>query len=388
MSDFIKKRYKKETRFQWYGKLALLFSFLFLIFLLGNIFYEGYSAFYQTKIFLSVEKSEKNTRAVLRKALKKEFPNVSKRSDLKELHTLISTYAHTRYKYDEKGVWVIASDDLDMYFKGKVAKENTKLSPKQLAWVEKLKKQDKIGVKFNTTFFAKADSREPEMAGVLGSVVGSIFTILACLAISFPLGVMSAIYLEEFAKKNKFTAFIEVNINNLAAVPSIIYGLLGLALYINIMELPRSAPIVGGLTLAMMVLPIIIISTRTALEAVPNSIRDGARALGASELQVVIHHVLPLSIPGIMTGTILSVARALGETAPLLIIGMVAFIVDVPMSFTDPATAIPVQIYIWTDSPETAFVEKTSAAIMVFLAFLISINALAIFIRSKFEKKW
>ncbi|MFB0952856.1 MAG: phosphate ABC transporter permease PstA, partial [Rhodospirillales bacterium] len=246
----------------------------------------------------------------------------------------------------------------------------------------------RITTSFNTTFFTSADSREPELAGIWGAVSGSFFTMIVTLLLSFPIGVAAAVYLEEFAPKNRITQIIEVNINNLAAVPSIVYGLLGLAVFINFFGLPRSAPLVGGLVLALMTLPTIIIASRVALKAVPPSIREAALGLGASRMQVVSHHVLPLAMPGILTGTIIGMAQALGETAPLLMIGMVAFIVDIPGGITDPATVLPVQVYLWADSPERAFVARTSAAIMVLLAFLIVMNALAVLLRKKFERRW
>jgi phosphate transport system permease protein len=241
---------------------------------------------------------------------------------------------------------------------------------------------------FNTTLFTSADSRFPELAGLKGALVGSFYLLLICLLISVPTGVSAAIYLEEFAPKNRWTDLIEVNINNLAAVPSIVFGLLGLAVFLNVMALPRSAPLVGGLTLALMTLPTIMIAGRSAIQAVPPSIREATRGLGASPLQVVAHHVLPLALPGILTGTIIGMARALGETAPLLMIGMVAFVVDVPTGLRDASTALPVQIFLWADSPERGFVEKVSGAIMVLLAFLLVMNASAIILRQKFEKKW
>ncbi|MCG8591295.1 MAG: phosphate ABC transporter permease PstA, partial [Proteobacteria bacterium] len=241
---------------------------------------------------------------------------------------------------------------------------------------------------WNTRFLSAGDSREPELAGIWGAVVGSLWTLGVTLLLSFPVGVAAAVYLEEFARKNRVTDFIEVNINNLAAVPSIVFGLLGLAVFLNFFGLPRSAPVVGGLVLALMTLPTVIIAGRSALMAVPPSIREAALGIGASPLQVVTHHVLPLALPGILTGTIIGMARALGETAPLLMIGMVAFIVDVPSGPVDPATVLPVQIYLWADSPERAFVEKTSGAILVLLAFLISMNLLAVLLRNRFERRW
>jgi phosphate transport system permease protein len=254
--------------------------------------------------------------------------------------------------------------------------------------VDKLIEQNRIRSSFNTTFFTAGDSREPELAGIWGAAVGSMFTLAVTLLLSFPIGVAAAVYLEEFAPVNRWTDMIEVNINNLAAVPSIVFGLLGLAVFINFFGLPRSAPLVGGLVLTLMTLPTIIIASRAALKSVPPSIREAALGLGASKMQMVFHHVLPLAMPGMLTGTIIGMAQALGETAPLLMIGMVAFIVDIPTAVTDPSTVMPVQIYLWADSPERAFVERTSAAIMLLLTFLISMNALAVYLRKKFERRW
>jgi phosphate transport system permease protein len=289
-------------------------------------------------------------------------------------------------------VWLLASSDVDMYLKGKFPKDTPehrrKLKDKQLEWVHALKGYHSIKYRFNKYFFTSGDSRSPEIAGILGSIMGSFFIVVVCMLVAFPIGVLSAIYLEEFAPKNRLTEFIEININNLAAVPSIVFGLLGLSIYIQVFGLPRSASFVGGLTLALMALPVIVISTRTAIRAIPQSIKDGAIALGASKMQTTLHHVLPLAMPGIMTGSILSVARILGETAPLLMIGMVAFIVDIPQNWFDAATAMPVQIYLWADSPESGFVEKTSAAILVLLVMLAAINAIAVIVRKKFEKRW
>jgi phosphate transport system permease protein len=280
--------------------------------------------------------------------------------------------------------WVAASNVMDAQIKGEITDPDTPT----YHYVQTLKEAGKTRLVFNPTFFSEADSRSPSRAGFLGAILGSIFTMAICLMVAFPLGVMTAVYLEEFAPKNRLTDIIEVNINNLAAVPSIVFGLLGLAVFLHFFDLPRSAPVVGGLTLALMTLPVIIISTRVALKAIPDSIRQAALALGATRLQAVTQHVIPLAIPGIMTGTILGAARALGETAPLLMIGMVAFIADVPQGFTDPATVMPVQIYIWASSPESGFVEKTSAGILTLLVFLLLMNATAIYIRKKFEVRW
>ena len=290
-------------------------------------------------------------------------------------------------------MWVPADDELGALVKRDAdftAPETlaTRLSDDQLGWAAELVEAGELDVRFNSTFFVNGDSREPELAGIRAALVGSAFTLLITFVLSFPIAVAAAIYLEEFAPQNRWTDLVEVNINNLAAVPSIVFGLLGLAVFINFFHLPRSAPVVGGIVLSLMTLPTIIISSRASLKSVPPSIREAARGLGASPLQVVFHHVLPLAMPGILTGTIIGLAQALGETAPLLMIGMVAFIVDVPQGVTDAATVLPVQVFLWADSPERAFVEKTSAAIMVLLAFLIAMNAVAVFLRKRFERRW
>ncbi len=269
-----------------------------------------------------------------------------------------------------------------------VPEANRKFSDQEIVWTDILVERKLVQAKFNTLFFTRGASREPEMAGILGAVVGTALTLIVTLALSFPLGVATAIYLEEFAPRNRLTALVEVNINNLAAVPSIVFGLLGLAVFLSVFGLPRSAPLVGGMVLALMTLPTIIIASRAALHAVPPSIREAALGIGASKMQVVVHHVLPLAMPGILTGTIIGMAQALGETAPLLMIGMVAFVVDIPGGFTDPATVLPVQIFMWADFPEPAFQQRTSAAIMVLLAFLVVMNALAVVLRKQFEKRW
>jgi phosphate transport system permease protein len=287
---------------------------------------------------------------------------------------------------------VLADDDVDMFIKGNIARDvpeaNRRLNDLQIGWIDSLVENGQITARFNRNFFLSGDSRDPELAGIWSATVGSFFMLLVTLVLSFPLGVATAIYLEEFAPRNRWTDLIEVNINNLAAVPSIVFGLLGLALFINLFGLPRSAPLVGGLVLSLMTLPVIIIASRAALTAVPPSIREAALGLGASRMQMVLHHVLPLAVPGMLTGTIIGMARALGESAPLLMIGMVAFIVDVPSSPMDPASALPVQVYLWADSPERAFVERTSAAIIVLLLFLLVMNAVAIVLRKRFERRF
>ncbi|MDX1655849.1 MAG: phosphate ABC transporter permease PstA, partial [Candidatus Competibacteraceae bacterium] len=289
-------------------------------------------------------------------------------------------------------LWLPADDELDMLIKGHIDRDvpegERRINDQQLEWITRLEEQGRIEQRFNTTFFTSGDSRDPEMAGIWGAVMGSLFTMAVTLTLSFPIGVATAVYLEEFAPKNRWTDLIEVNINNLAAVPSIVFGLLGLAVFINFFGFPRSAPLVGGLVLTLMTLPTIIIASRAALKSVPPSIREAALGMGASRMQMVAHHVLPLALPGMMTGTIIGMAQALGETAPLLMIGMVAFIVDIPGGPLDPSTVLPVQIYLWADSPERAFVEKTSAAIMVLLGFLILMNTLAVLLRKRFERRW
>jgi phosphate transport system permease protein len=269
-----------------------------------------------------------------------------------------------------------------------VQETNRRISDLQAAWLQRLKDEGRIERTFAWRFFTAGDSREPELAGIRGALVGSLLTVAVALALAVPLGVAAAIYLEQFAPKNSWTDMIEVNINNLAAVPSIIFGLLGLAVFLNFFGLPRSAPVVGGLVLALLVLPTVIIASRAALKAVPPSITEAALGVGASKQQAVFHHVLPLALPGIMTGTILGLARAFGETAPLLMIGMVAFIADVPHGFTSAATVLPVQVFLWSDLPELAFKNKTAAAIMVLLVVLFLLNAAAIYLRNRFERRW
>ena len=289
-------------------------------------------------------------------------------------------------------VWLPADDDIDSFVKGHVDRSlpesDRRIKDTQIVLVDALQESGDLKLKFNTLLFTAGDSREPEQAGIRGALVGSFLTLLVTLGLSFPIGVAAALYLEEFAPKNRFTDVIEVNINNLAAVPSIVFGLLGLAVFLNVFGLPRSVPLLGGIVLTLMTLPTIIISSRAALKAVPPSIKEAALGLGASKMQVIFHHVLPLALPGMLTGAIIGMAQALGETAPLLMIGMVAFIVDVPGSLTDPATVLPVQIFLWSDSPERAFIERTSGAIMVLLTFLITMNAIAVLLRKRFERRW
>ena len=283
-------------------------------------------------------------------------------------------------------MWFTADDDVDTYYK--LGTRTSRIDDAQVDFIARLEAQNSIRTSFNTTLFSASDSREPEQAGIRGALLGSFWTLLVTVLVSLPVGIAAAIYLEEFAPQNRITDFIEININNLAAVPSIVFGLLGLAVFINFFGMPRSAPLVGGLVLSLMTLPTIIIASRAAIKSVPPSIKEAALGVGASHMQVVFHHTLPLAMPGILTGSIIGMAQALGETAPLLMIGMVAFIVDVPGGPLDPSTVLPVQGYLWADSPERAFVERTSAAIIVLLVFLIAMNTLAVIMRRRFERRW
>lgn len=412
------RRHAASRRFRWYGLAGLGIALGTLLLLLGTMVFKGYSAFFQTQIQLKIsfdrplidpEGNGSETslgrgdyRAVVKNAMKQAFPGVTDRNDTIKLVKLLSDAApyqvqsllkeHPEWTGTTRDVWLIASDNVDMWVKGVVSRggpeKQRRISDKQAKWLDTLEKDGRLRQHFNRHFFLSGDSRNPEMAGILGAIKGSALTLLITFLVSFPLGVATAVYLEEFVVKGRWSDFVEVNINNLAAVPSIVFGLLGLALYLNLMHLPRSAPLVGGLTLSMMTLPTLVIATRASLKSVPDSLRDGARALGASPLQVVLHHVLPLAAPGMLTGAIISMARALGETAPLLMIGMVAFIMEIPGSVMDPATVLPVQIYLWADSPERAFLEKTAGATLVLLAFLITMNGLAVYIRNRVERRW
>jgi len=403
-SKQMQRRHRKEFRFKCYGIAAILVSCLFLGIILVSIVQKGHSAFWQAKIGLEIAIPDNadgdiNTTKLIREALKERFPEATGRKGLRMLYGLVSKGAS--YELDRhiaetttagtQLVWLTASSNVDMWMKGRIKQDlpenRRKLKNKQIGWLASLKDKGHIKQAFNAWFFTGGDSREPEMAGILGSMKGSFYTIVICMLLAFPLAVLTAVYLEEFAPQNRLTDLIEININNLAAVPSIVFGLLALAIFLNWFGLPRSSSIAGGLTLALMVLPTIVITTRNAIKAVPPSIKDGALALGASPVQVCLHHTIRLAMPGIMTGTILGVARALGETAPLLMIGMVAFVADIPQGIMEPATVMPVQIYLWSDSPEMGFVEKTSAAIMVLLGFLILANALAVYVRKKCEQR-
>ncbi len=411
----LKRRYRKERRFRMYGLIAIAISLAALVALFTDIIGKGYTGFIKTTITLEVPLDAEamyledptdpdqiamaDFMAPIINALKAHFPDVEGRGAERELGRLVGSYAGNQVKNlvisnpevvgSARTMEFLAHDSVSVYVKhADDPSYSIRLSERQQQWVDELVEEGIIDTGFNDVFFSRGDSREPSNAGILGAIVGSALTMLVTLVISFPVGVAAAVYLEEFAPQNRLTDFIEVNINNLAAVPSIIFGLLGLAVIIGLFGLPRSVPVVGGLVLALMTLPTIIISSRAAIKSVPPSVREAAEGIGASKMQVVLHHVIPLAMPGMLTGSIIGMAQALGETAPLLLIGMVAFIVDVPDGFFSAATVLPVQIYLWASSAEQGFVELASAGIMVLLTFLISMNALAIWLRKRLERRW
>lgn len=410
------KRRRAENRFRAYGLASIVLGISFLVVLFTSIISNGYSAFLYTNVALDVHLDERmidpegsrqvKTLAhadydeVLKPAILGLFPEVTERQSRRALIGFVGSSAsivirdlvvnHPELIGTTQRVWLPVDDAVDMLAKHRMGNEN-ELSERNkltLGWLETLTKNDRIKTVFNKEFLSRGDSREPETAGIWGAVSGSALTLLITVGLSLPIGIAAAIYLEEFAPRNRWTDLIEVNINNLAAVPSIVFGLLGLAVFINFFGLPRSSPLVGGLVLTLMTLPVMIIAGRSALKSVPPSVREAALGIGASPVQMVFDHVLPLAMPGMLTGAIIGTARALGESAPLLMIGMVAFIVDVPTSITSPATVLPVQIYLWADSPERAFTERTSAAIIVLLAFLITMNGLAVYLRRRYERRW
>ncbi|MDA7687934.1 phosphate ABC transporter permease PstA [Pseudomonadales bacterium] len=412
------KRYAREKRFRLLGFGSVMIGFAALVFLLVTIVGDGWGAFKQSSVRLQLNFDQSvlsiedvadeeqwqygNYIGVIKAALRERFPEMSSRAQKKLIYRVVSPGADHQVRQllkknpewlgSRQEVWLPADDDIDSFVKGHVDRSlpesDRRIKDTQIVLVDALQESGDLKLKFNTLLFTAGDSREPEQAGIRGALVGSFLTLLVTLGLSFPIGVAAALYLEEFAPKNRFTDVIEVNINNLAAVPSIVFGLLGLAVFLNVFGLPRSVPLLGGIVLTLMTLPTIIISSRAALKAVPPSIKEAALGLGASKMQVIFHHVLPLALPGMLTGAIIGMAQALGETAPLLMIGMVAFIVDVPGSLTDPATVLPVQIFLWSDSPERAFIERTSGAIMVLLTFLITMNAIAVLLRKRFERRW
>lgn len=403
-----------EQRFRLYGMVSVLFGLLCLVVLFSDILVKGASAFQQTVIeqtllldgaYLGVnaqsgrdEIRNANFEGLIKRHLKQTY-SPKGRKQRRQLYKLVSAGAAWQLQElvlqspdllnQEITIALIADDSVDQWFKYDSQKaSNTRMTRQQLRWLEKWVEEGRLYTRFNTLFFTHGDSREPELAGIRGAITGTLLTLLVTFLLSFPIGVAAAIYLEEFAPRNRFTELIEININNLAAVPSITFGLLGLAIFINMFGVARSTPLAGGLVLTLMTLPTIIISARAAIKAVPPSIREAAFGLGASRTQVVFHHVLPLALPGMLTGAIIGMAQALGETAPLLMIGMVAFVVDVPGFIDDPSTVLPVQIFLWSDSPERAFTERTSGAILVLLAFLVLMNTTAVWLRRRLERRW
>ena len=411
----IRSRYRSEGVFKFLGLAALGLSMAFLVFLLFDIGSKGLSGFRTTQIELTVTLDPV---ALNLTADKLRGPNAEAAVQAVDWQTLATTSISDTLGVDADGavsqgawnairdavvddpsligtrakIWVPASSNFDLLAKGKLDRtgpaEDRAVDDTVLAHYDHAQARGLLRTGLNTLFLTGADSTTPELAGVWGAAKGSFLTLLITIGLSFPIGVLSAIYLEEYAPKNRLTDIIEVSINNLAAVPSIIFGLLGLAVFLSMFGMPRSAPLVGGLTLALMTFPVIVIAGRVAIKAVPPSIRDAALGVGASPVQVVFHHVLPLALPGILTGTIIGMARALGETAPLLMIGMRAFISDVPSGFENPATVLPVQVFLWSDDVARGFVEKTSAAIIVLLVFLLAMNGLAIYLRNRFERRW
>lgn len=392
------KRHRASARFKWYGRLSMLLACSFLFFLMFSIVHNGYYAFIQTEIRLTMDIPKgdigiSDARVMIRDGLAQRFPEVKDSPDVRALHRMISKGAraslvkeidaHPEWKGTRQALWIRASSDIDM-----AEKHDVFIDQRFRSWFSMLKSAGDIRQSFNLRFFTGGDSREAELAGVLGSMLGSILIIIVCMGVALPLAVAAAVYLEECSKRSLIIDLIEININNLAAVPSIIYGLIGLSIFINTLDMPRSSALVGGLTLSLMVLPTMIVTTRQALRTIPSTIRQGVVALGASPMQVILHHVLPLALPGIMTGMILSISRAIGETSPLLMVGMVAFIADLPHKFLDPVGALPVQIFLWSDSLERGFVEKTSAAILVLLAILLVLNSVAIYVRRRYEHQW
>ena len=400
----IRRRYAAERRFKWLGMGAVLLSAGFLAFLLISMLANGARGFVQTEVRLDVDFPRGSLfldpaalqgfgadQALAGADFDRALAEAARAQYGPGSTTLFSQSARLRLRdavREDPSIlsrtatfWLPASTEIDVAAKGDGAREAERAYARLAA-------AGRVRTGANWTFLTGADSTDPASVGIWGAFKGSLLTMLVTLVLAFPIGVLSAVYLEEYAPRNRWTDMIEVSINNLAAVPSIIFGLLGLAIFLNIMHLPRSAPVVGGLTLALMTMPVIVIAGRNAIKSVPPSIRDAALGVGASRIQVVFHHVLPLALPGILTGTIIGMARALGETAPLLMIGMRAFVATPPGGFTDPASVLPVQIFLWSDEVSRGFVEKTSAAILVLLVFLLAMNGLAIYLRNKFEQRW
>lgn len=377
----LKRRHRRSARLKWLSMGALALAAAFLIVFIGDMLVKGLPAFQQAQIQVEINYSEQAQKMPLA-AVEEDVRSLVSRGYLRlipgRMRDNPELLGTTRME------WVLADSKVDQHLKG----HHSRLRDSAKRVVDELVEQGRAELRFNTRFFTSGDSKMPELAGIAAAAVGTVLTLIVTMLVSFPIGVMTAVYLEEFAPDNRLTQLIEININNLAAVPSILFGLLGLAIYINFFGIPRSTPLVGGLTLALMTLPVIIIATRTALRSVPDTIRQAAFGVGCSRWQVVRDHVLPLSLPGILTGSIIGLAQAMGETAPLIIVGMVAFIPDVGASFSNAATVMPAQIFTWAGEPERAFVEKTAGGILVLLAVLISLNASAVWLRKKFERRW
>ncbi|MGQ5701850.1 phosphate ABC transporter permease PstA [Sandaracinobacteroides sp. A072] len=412
MQARIRRRYRAERNFRTMGMVAISIAVGFLLFLMGTIVADGWNAFRQTQVAVPVtfdparlELTEEQARSdpqavsranyqgILTDSLERSHgTSVEIVSEAAWLALREAVIADPSVIGSTRDMWLISTSSIDQMAKGGIdldADEGDRpVSDAEVAMWKTLAEAGQIRTGLNISFLTGSDSVDPELAGIWGALKGSFLTVLVTLLISFPVGVLAAVYLEEFAPRNRWTDVIEVSINNLAAVPSIIFGLLGLAVFLNTLNMPRSAPVVGGLTLALMTLPVIVIASRAAIKSVPPSIRDAALGVGASPVQVVFHHVLPLALPGMLTGTILGMARALGETAPLLMIGMRAFLTSAPQGLEQPATVLPVQIFIWSDNVSRGFVEKTSGAIIVLLMFLLAINGLAIYLRNRFEVRW
>ena len=417
VKNSIVKRRSKDSRLKLFGRAAIGLAVCFLLILFYSIFTKGYPGFFQYYVTLDINfdreridpKGDLSDNSLFdgdastivneslfsiiepkgRKEKKLAKKIVSSGKDVriakmvKDDPGLFGTVTQVKFALD---------DDIDSFLRGYIKRETPeserRINDKVIGFIDKLNEEGRISYEFSDYILSGSASGNPEMAGIKGAFIGSLLTLSVCLLIAFPLGVATAVYLEEIAKKNRITEIIEVNINNLAAVPSVVFGIMGLAIFISIFGMPRSIPLVGGMVLALMTLPTIIISSRAAIRAVPPSVRDAAYGIGASKLQVIFHHVIPLAMPGMLTGTIIGMAQALGETAPLLMIGMVAFIVDIPNSVVDPGTVLPVQIFMWADFAERMFIQKTSAAIIVLLGFLIGMNALAVYLRKKLERRW
>jgi len=375
------KRHNSARRFKIFTIICIAFAISFLVFFLGDMIIKGMPAFQQTYILTNVSYNKKTINST-RKAIDKKYRHIVSRAWLRDIPHRLEK--NPELMNTTQPTWVLANHQVDQYIKG----HYYKIKNKELIIIKEMQTDSKIRLQFNRLFFSHGDSKIPENSGLKSAVIGSVLTLFVTMIVAFPLGVMTAVYLEEFAKENRWTQLIEVNINNLAAIPSILFGLLGLAVFINLFGMPRSSPLVGGLTLSLMTLPIIIVSARAALRSVPDSIRQAGYGLGLTKIQVVQDHVLPLAFPGIMTGSIIGLAQAMGETAPLIIIGMIAFIPDSPSSIFEAATVMPAQIFTWAGMPERAYVERTAAGIMVLLSVLISLNTLAIILRKKLEVKW